>query len=99
MHNACTRLGCESNRTTTALTDSDGRAWAHLCAACLRTYQAEIAAANAKDPCAEKTRPITMKYAGGEDAWRRYVFGPFGGAAQRKQRKVLAGTPDSSTGD
>jgi hypothetical protein len=91
MHNACTRQGCESGRQTVALLGTDGRAWAHLCPGCKQTYEAEIAAANLIDPCSEKTRPITVKYAGGEEAWKRHVFGPFGGAAQRKQRKTLAG--------
>lgn len=91
MHNACTRIDCEYNEPTTAMIGTDGRAWAHLCPKHLHAYNAEIAAANEDDPCSEKTRPITIKYAGGEDAWRGYVFGPFGGSAQRKARKVLAG--------
>lgn len=91
MHNACTRLGCESNLKTTAMLMSDGRAWAHLCPTCKRAYDAEMKAANSHDPCSEKTRPITVRYAGGESAWQRYVFGPFSSNAQRKQRRVLAG--------
>ncbi len=98
MHNACTRIDCESTLPTKAMLMSDGRAWAHLCPAHERTYEAEMKAANASDPCSEKTRPITIKYAGGEAAWQRYVFGPFSSNAQRKQRKVLAGREESREG-
>lgn len=93
MANACTWIGCEKTKDTVAMLDA-GRAWAHLCPKHKALYEAELTALRAKGALAlpGSSRALTIQAAGGEEAWRRYVFGPF--AKGRDKPKILAGTTD-----
>ncbi len=79
MHNACTWINCDDlrNESTEAMTDG-GRAWAHLCPKHKAAYDARMRVAeDAMDRVLSMHRVI-VEAAGGEEAWRRFVIGPFG---------------------
>jgi hypothetical protein len=91
--NACTWVGCNVGKGTEPLLDA-GRAWAHLCHVHKLQYDAEMTALRLQGglfSSQKEHRALTFRACGGEQAWKKYVFGPFGGAAQREKRKILAG--------
>jgi hypothetical protein len=91
MENACTWVGCSVTKQTQPQLDA-GRAWAHLCSAHLRQYVAEMQVLRSKGGLSvsqQHYRELTLRACGGEEAWRRYLFGPFGKG--REKPKVIAG--------
>lgn len=93
LKHACTWVGCKSTTDTTPMLDA-GRAWAHLCPEHKRQYDAEMKAMLVRGILfsPDKHRQLTYQAAGGEEAWKRYVFGPF--AKGRDKPKILAGATD-----
>lgn len=82
MHNACTWVGCNYDRqlATEAMTDN-GRAWAHLCPTHKVRYDAEMKAMSINsgiDYSSARLHDLMVVSAGGSEAWRRFLFGPFG---------------------